>query len=242
MTNEVARANLEERLAANPYPGRGIVLGRSDRGLWIQVYWIMGRSEHSRNRIFVCEGDTVRTQAADASKVEDPSLIIYNAMRRLDSVYIATNGAQTDGLYEGMAQGKSFTESLEGWEHEPDAPNFTPRISTVLDLAGGAAWFSVIKASPFAPDASEHHFHRYIRIDPGCGYTVTTYTGDGKPLPSFAGPPYLTPLEGDAASIAERYWQALDSDNRIALAVREIDPDSSEHQTQVINKYEAQSR
>ena len=127
MTAEVAARNLQERIADNPYPGRGIVIGRNEAGEWIQVYWIMGRSPNSRNRLFAYEDEILRTQAADPSKVDDPSLIIYNALRQLDGNFIVTNGAQTDGIYEGLANGKSFAESLLDWNHEPDAPNFTPR-------------------------------------------------------------------------------------------------------------------
>ncbi len=235
-------ANLRERLADNPYPGRGIVLGRSDRGHWVQVYWIMGRSVNSRNRVFVRDQDIVRTQAADPSKVEDPSLIIYNAMRRLGPLCLVTNGAQTDGLYDGMAQGLTFTEALAKWQHEPDAPNFTPRISGALDLSSGEVWLSLIKASPFTPSACEHHFYRYTHMDPGTGYTVTTYSGDGNPLPSFSGPPYLTPLRGDAGTIAATFWDALNAENRISLAVREVDPDTTEDRTELINQYQALSR
>ena len=237
MPQDSAQANFQNRLVANSYPGRGIIAGRSDSGQWIQVYWIMGRSENSRNRVFVSEGDSVRTQAADPSKVKDPSLIIYNAMRRLDQNYIVTNGAQTDGIYAALAQGGSFVGALASWEHEPDAPNFTPRISSLLDATTGEIWMSVIKASPFGAPASEHHFYRYTQLDPGYGYAVTTYVGDGNPLPSFSGTPYLAPLHGDATAITAVYWQALNAENRISLAVRAVDPESGTAHTEVMNQY-----
>ena len=239
MTAEVAARNLQERIAANPYPGRGIVIGRNEAGEWIQVYWIMGRSPNSRNRLFAYEDEILRTQAADPSKVADPSLIIYNALRQLDGNSIVTNGAQTDGIYEGLQQGKSFAESLLDWNHEPDAPNFTPRISGLIELEKGAVWLSAIKVSPFTSEQSEHHFFRYADIQPGFGYAVTTYSGDGNPLPSFDGAPYLLALQGDAAQIAAGFWGALDEDNKISLAVQQIDPKSGESKIEIVNKYSA---
>lgn len=236
MTQQTARANLARRLQGNPYPGRGIVVGRSDRGRWIQVYWIMGRSPNSRNRVFVLEGDTLRTEAADPSRVEDPSLIIYNAMRRLDQVFIVSNGAQTDAVYTGLAQGHSFVEALADWAHEPDAPNFTPRISAALELDSGQVWVSIIKAAP-GSSASEQHFCRYVQVPVGVGYAVTTYTGDGSPLPAFEGTPYLLPLEGGAADIAAAYWRLLDAENRVSLAVRQIDATTGAVETEIVNKH-----
>jgi IMP cyclohydrolase len=238
MPTDIAEANLRDRLAANSCPGRGIVAGRGESGQWIQVYWIMGRSQNSRNRVFVREGDTLRTQAADPSKVGDPSLIICNAMRRLDQLHIVSNGAQTDGIHATLAQGGSFTGALAQWDHEPDAPNFTPRISSLLDTAKGEIWMSVIKAGAFGAPACEQHFYRYRQIDPGYGYAVTTCTGDGSPLPAFAGTPYLAPLNGDAAAIAAQYWGALDAGNRVSLGGRAVDPGSGATHTEVINQYE----
>lgn len=239
MPEKIAEANLHERLAANPYPGRGLVIGRNEQGYWLQVYWIMGRSPNSRNRLFVYEDGILRTEAADPSKVADPSLIIYNAMRQVAGRFIATNGAQTDGIYEDLRQGKSFTAALSAWQHEPDAPNYTPRISCLLDQPTGEAWLSVVKASPFSPDQSEHHLFRYTHVAPGFGYAVTTYRGDGNPLPSFEGAPYLLPLRGDAAQVASRYWGTLNRDNRISLAVRQVDPPTGEVAVEVVNQYAA---
>ena len=232
MITEQAAANLRERLQQNPYPGRGIVIGRDAAGGWVQVYWIMGRSEHSRNRIFVGEGDLLRTQAADPAKVDDPSLIIYNAMRVCGRRYIVTNGVQTDDVYEAFAAGRGFAESLDRWLHEPDAPNYTPRISGYLDLDTEQVWLSILKASPFDTEQSERHFFRFDSIEPGYGYAITTYAGDGNPLPSFSGTPYLLPLDGDSAD----FWQALDGDNRISLAVRRIAADGTV-ETQITNRY-----
>ena len=232
MMTEQAVANLRERLHQNPYPGRGIVIGRDAVGGWVQVYWIMGRSENSRNRIFVGEGDLLRTQAADPAKVDDPSLIIYNAMRVCGRRYIVTNGAQTDDVYEAFATGRGFAESLDRWLHEPDAPNYTPRISGYLDLDTEQVWLSILKVSPFDAEQSERHFFRFDSIGPGYGYAITTYAGDGNPLPSFSGTPYLLPLDGDPGN----FWQALDGDNRISLAVRRIAADGTV-ETQITNRY-----
>ena len=237
MAEQTARANLDRRLVGNPYPGRGIIVGRNDQEKWIQIYWIMGRSANSRNRLFVLEGETLRTQAADPSRVQDPSLIIYNAMRSQDGLHIVTNGKQTDSIHAGSLQGRSFVDCLNEWAHEPDAPNFTPRISAVLEADRDVVWMSVIKPSLFPGMPSEHHYFRYTGIAPGYGFTITTYTGDGDPLPAFDGTPYLVPLEGDAADLAAAYWQILDGDNRISLAVREIDPRTSSSRTEIVNKY-----
>ncbi|MEE3257705.1 MAG: IMP cyclohydrolase [Candidatus Latescibacterota bacterium] len=233
MVREWAAANLRERLVENYYPGRGIVIGRGPDGEWIQVYWIMGRSDHSRNRFFVGDGDLLRTEAADPSKVEDPSLIIYNAMRVCGRRYIVSNGVQTDDIYDGFAAGRGFAESLAGWLHEPDAPNYTPRISGYADLAAAEAWLSILVASPFDPERSERHFFRFDCIEPGYGYAITTYAGDGDPLPSFAGTPYLLSLDDPAG-----LWDALDAENKISFAVRRIAGDGG-FETQIINRYEA---
>jgi IMP cyclohydrolase len=239
MSESSAQANLRERLQSNPYPGRGLVIGRNEDGRWLQIYWIMGRSANSRNRLFVYEDGILRTQAADPGKVADPSLIIYNAMRQAAGCFIATNGAQTDGIYEDLRHGKSFVAALSAWQHEPDAPNYTPRISCLLDQPTGEAWLSIITCSPMSPEHSEHHFFRYTHVAPGFGYAVTTYRGDGDPLPSFAGTPYLVPLRGEAAQVAAAYWDALDAENRISLAVRQVDPRTGAVALEVINRYTA---
>ncbi len=237
MSQSLAANNMRERLAKNSYPGRGIVLGRADDGAWIQVYWIMGRSENSRNRIFVCDEDILRTQAADPTKVEDPSLIIYNAMRTSGRRFVVSNGVQTDAIWQGLEAGASFADSLTAWHHEPDAPNFTPRISGCTDLDAGVCWLSIVKKSPFRDDASERHFFRYDDVPTGSGYAITTYSGDGNPLPSFDGAPYVLALSGGATEIAQYFWSQLDGDNKISLAVRHIDPHSGAVRIIVENRY-----
>ncbi len=239
MSEVLVVENVRERIANNPYPGRGIVLGRGEDGAWIQVYWIMGRSDNSRNRIFVCEGDVVRTEAADPTKVEDPSLIIYNAMRTSGRRFVVSNGVQTDAIWAGLEAGGSFADSLNDWFHEPDAPNYTPRISGCTDLDTGVAWLSILKKSPFSEDASERHFFRFDAIPSGMGYAITTYSGDGNPLPSFTGSPYVLALPGSAEETAAHFWSHLDSDNKISLAVRRIDADSGATQVVLENRYRA---
>ncbi len=232
--SEQATANLQQRLAENPYVGRGIVIGRAVEGTWMQVYWIAGRSANSRNRIFVVEGDVLRTEAADPAKLSDPTLIIYNAMRVCARRSIVANGVHTDAIYEGFAAGRSFAESLAGWLHEPDSPNYTPRIAGYVDLEADEAWLAILKASPFDPERSERHFFRFDCVEPGYGYAITTYDSDGDPLPSFAGVPYLLPL----AEVPNRLWEALSPEHRISLAVRRIAADGSVA-TEIINRYEA---
>lgn len=231
-------ANVESRLRGNRYPGRGIIIGKNDAGNWIQVYWIMGRSENSRNRLFVVEDGVLKTQAAEPAKVKDPSLIIYNAMRERDGKWIVSNGDQTDTIYEGIGKGLSFAEALASRNHEPDEPNWTPRISGWVDMSGGdaVAWLSIIKVSPFSTDYSEHQYFRYGVVQKGCGYAITTYREDGNPIPSFSGTPYLTPLQWSAREIADFYWQVLDEDNKISVAVREITADGTA-EIVVLNKY-----
>ena len=227
-------ANLRQRLAANLYVGRGIVIGRAAEGTWMQVYWIAGRSVNSRNRIFVAEGDVLRTEAADPVQVSDPTLIMYNAMRVCARRGIVSNGVHTDAIYEGFAAGRSFAESLAGWLHEPDAPNYTPRIAGYVDLEAAGAWLAILKASPFDPERSERHFFRFDCVEPGYGYAITTYDSDGDPLPSFSGVPYLLPL----ADAPARLWEALNPEHRIALAVRRIAANGVV-ETEIINRYAA---
>jgi IMP cyclohydrolase len=239
MVKERAAQNLRERLAGNAYPGRGIVLGRSMGGEWVQVYWIMGRSANSRNRVLAWEDGVLRTRAANPSKMADPSLIVYSAMRASGRRYLVSNGAQTDALWAGMERGKGFVESLREWRHEPDAPHYTPRISGMIDLDREEAWLAIIRASPFGAGHSEQHFFRYQYVEPGYGYAITTYQGDGEPLPPFEGSPYLLTLEGEPGEAGARLWEALDEDNRISLAVRCIDPAGEEVRVEIINKYQS---
>ncbi len=239
-----ADANFNSRLLRNPYPGRGLVLGRSaDGAAWLQLYWIMGRSANSRNRLFLAEGSTLRTAPADPSLVKDPSLIIYEAMLELPGLYLVSNGDQTRTLHRALAQGETFEAALATREREPDAPNYTPRISAMLDLLSDepALALNIIKANPDDPALSHHTTFRPAPPPPGFGLGLTTYEGDGDPLPSFRGEPLWLPLDGDEESLLDRYWQALDADNRVALALKRIPADGGPGRVRLRNRFKASS-
>ncbi|MCX7048090.1 MAG: inosine monophosphate cyclohydrolase [Candidatus Sumerlaeota bacterium] len=229
-----------ERLRNNPYPGRGLVVGMDETGgALVQVYWIMGRSANSRNRVFESgEGGLLQTTPADASKTANPSLIIYNAMRELKGLYVVTNGDQTDTIIQAEERGANILEALDTRVYEPDAPNYTPRITGIWSLRHGPplGGISIIKKSPFGMRCDRCLFF-YEDMGPGYGRCVTTYQGDGAPLPSFEGEPLLMPLAGGAEAILDAYWQALNAENRISLAVKFI-PISRAASTLVIrNQY-----
>ena len=221
--------NKLEHISNNSYPGRGIVIGRNLDGMWIAIYWIMGRSDNSRNRIFTYKDNVLSTEAADPSLVKDPSLIIYNAMRGIGHNIIVSNGSQTDVIYDKLMLGSSFLASLEHEKYEPDAPNYTPRISGYIDRNVGSVSLSIIKRNHTGN--TDYHFYRYSNIPLGVGYCITTYTSDGDPLPSFQGEPILLPLNGNADEIADTYWNELDKDNRISLGLR------FNNIVKIINKY-----
>jgi hypothetical protein len=191
---------------------------------WLQIYWIMGRSQNSRNRKFVIEGNSLKTEPVDLSKVEDPSLIIYEAMLELPDIYLVTNGDQTSTLYETLEKGGTFDEALGTREREPDAPNYTPRISAMVDLREGrpTVSLSVLKANAIDPQYTDRYTYRPAFPATGYGFCITTYMGDGNPLPSFEADPVLVPCEGSAENILHTYWDALNADNRISLAVKHI--------------------
>jgi IMP cyclohydrolase len=227
MTNAttMATANLDAHLRHNPYPGRGLVIGRSSSAdVWLQVYWIMGRSTQSRNRKFVAVDGTLRTEPVDASLVTDPSLIIYDAMLELPDVYLVSNGDQTRSIYNELQAGGSFDSALATREHEPDAPHYTPRISGMLDFRGQepAITLSILKANLVDPQYTDRFTYHPALPSAGFGVGLTTYNGDGMPLPSFQGDPLLLPLNGDGEELLHAYWEALNPENRIALAVKQI--------------------
>ena len=236
LTMELAEINLKQHIVENVYPGRGIVLGRNDENSWIVIYWIMGRSSNSRNRVFTHESGILRTEAADPSLLEDPSLIIYNVMRDVDERIVVTNGSHTDTICDGLAQGESFYTALYSEKHEPDAPNYTTRISGMIEQSASSMSLSRITKSDFSVEQSAHFYYHYNEILPGYGYCLTTYMGDGNPLPAFEGDPILVPLEGDAERIANFYWQKLNQDNRISLFVRELES-SGENRLKIINRF-----
>ncbi len=237
---EIAASTLKNHIGANPYPGRGLVLGKSSDGSsWQQVYFIMGRSPNSRNRQFAANGGTLETQPFDASKVEDPSLIIYEAMLETKRVFLVSNGDQTRTLHDGLEQGQSMRASLKSREREPDAPNYTPRITAMLDLSGSAPeiGLSILKANKIDPELTDRHYFYPSAPLSGLGYGLTTYMGDGDPLPTFVGDPLLLPIEATVEETLDLYWNALDEDNGISLAVKEISLDGSASRIVLRNKY-----
>jgi IMP cyclohydrolase len=241
-TMRVAEQSFERHIRENPYPGRGIVVGRSSSDdAWLQIYWIMGRSAHSQNRRFVAEGPILRTAPVDPSLVVDPSLIIYEAMLELPGVYLATNGDQTRTLYDTLEGGGTFDEALATREREPDAPNYTPRISSMVDLRKkpGSVTLSVLKANKVDPERTDRHTFRPALPPAGLGYCITTYEGDGSPLPSFSGDPLVFPCVGAAQEVLATYWDALNADNRVALAVKWISDEGGASGIVVRNRFEA---
>ncbi len=235
----VAKLNLDA-LRANVYPGRGIVIGQTpDARRLVQVYWIMGRSENSRNRVFVREGDVVRTAPYDASKVKDPSLIIYNCARVQDCAHIVSNGDQTDTICDALAVGESFENALDTREFEPDAPNFTPRIAGTVDLDDGqnAYKLAILKTIGNNPDRPVRCYFNYERAVPGVGHLVATYSGDGNPLPAFEGEPQPVVIPDDIDAVLDLYWSALNGDNKVSLMVKFIDAETGASDIRIANKH-----
>ncbi|MFC0213388.1 IMP cyclohydrolase [Paenibacillus chartarius] len=227
-------------LKGNSYPGRGIVIGLTPDGTrFVQVYWIMGRSENSRNRIFVEEPNGfLRTEAADPAKLSDPSLIIYYPVRHVGGAHIVTNGDQTDTIYEALQNGGTFESALATRTYEPDGPNFTPRISGIVDLGDkqNAYKLSILKSNDNDESQTKRQYFHYEQAIAGYGHFISTYQGDGNPLPSFDGEPRLAPLFDDAGETARYYWDLLNADNRISLLVKTIRRDNGEAVLTVINK------
>jgi IMP cyclohydrolase len=235
----IAKANFEA-LHKNPYPGRGLVVGRSStEDAWLMIYWIMGRSASSRNRKFVVAGNTLRTEPIDATKLDNPELLIYDAMLELPNVYLVSNGDQTRTIYDALLAGGSFDSALEKREREPDAPHYTPRISAMLDLNTypGAVTLSILKANQANPTRTDRFTYRPARAPRGFGLGLTTYRGDGNPLPSFSGDPLLLPCGGKADAVLDSYWNALNAENLVALAVKEISGQNGESHIVVRNRY-----
>lgn len=212
--------NIAQELRANSYPGRGIILGRSaDNQYAVAAYFIMGRSENSRNRIFSVTEDGIRTEAFDPAKLIDPSLIIYHPVRLYQERLIVTNGDQTDTIWEGMKHGKTVAEALRTREFEPDAPNYTPRISGVLEK-DGAYQLSILKSLEGDPSCCKRFFYEYDKPKAGMGHFIHTYMQDGDPLPSFAGEPKtITIVEACAQEFADTLWNSLNADNKVSLYV-----------------------
>ena len=229
-----------DALRANVYPGRGIVIGQTpDGSKLVQVYWIMGRSENSRNRVFVEEGDVVRTAPFDESKVEDPSLIIYNCARVLDRVHIVTNGDQTDTIYDALINGETFESALHTRTFEPDAPNYTPRVSGICDPDSPHDYqLAILKTIGNDPDKPVRHVYSFESAIPGVGHFIATYSGDGDPLPSFEGEPQMVELLDDIGATLALYWNALNEDNKVSLMVKFIDA-NGDAEVRIANKNQA---
>ena len=233
------KISLAEDLGGNAYPGRGIVIGKSEDGKYaVAAYFIMGRSVNSRNRIFVEDGDGIRTEAFDPSKLVDPSLIIYAPVRVQGSRTIVTNGDQTDTIYDLMGKGKTFEEALRTRGFEPDAPNYTPRISGVMQVEGGAYSFalSILKSAEGDPEYCNRYTYTYSGCQAGEGRFIHTYMSDGDPLPSYEGDPARVDIRGDIDAFTELVWNNLNEENKVSLFVRYIDIETGEAETRIVNK------
>ncbi len=231
--------NIFDELKSNAYPGRGIVIGKSDDGKSaVTAYFIMGRSVNSRNRVFVEDGDGIRTQAFDPSKLEDPHLIIYAPVRVLGNKTIVTNGDQTDTIYELMNQQMTFEQSLRCREYEDDAPNFTPRISGIIKQEDNNFNYamSILKSDDGNPSSCQRFTFSYTNPVAGEGHFIHTYMGDGAPLPSFKGEPKKVAIPNNIDDFSNGLWENLNEDNKVSLFVRYIDLESGHTETRIINK------
>lgn len=231
--------SIEKELKENSYPGRGIVIGRSADGTKaVTAYFIMGRSENSRNRVFVEDGEGIRTQAFDPSKLTDPSLIIYAPVRVLGNKTIVTNGDQTDTIYEGMDKQLTFEQSLRSREFEPDGPNYTPRISGVMHIENGNFNYamSILKSNNGNPDSCNRYTFAYENPVAGEAHFIHTYMHDGNPLPSFEGEPKLVEAMDNMEEFADLLWNSLNEENKVSLFVRYIDIETGNYETKIVNK------
>ena len=231
--------SMEQELRSNAYPGRGIVIGKTPDGKRAAAaYFIMGRSENSRNRVFVEDGDGIRTQAFDPAKLTDPSLIIYAPVRVLGNKTIVTNGDQTDTIYQGMDRQLTFEQSLRSREFEPDGPNYTPRISGIMHIENGTYNYSmsILKSSSGNPESCCRFTFAYENPLPGEGRFIHTYMHDGNPLPSFEGEPKRVEILDDIDDFTELLWESLNEDNKVSLFVRYIDIATGTFETRIVNK------
>ncbi|MGN1014341.1 MAG: IMP cyclohydrolase [Butyricicoccus sp.] len=231
------RFDIAELLRGNSYPGRGIVVGRSaDDKHAVIAYFIMGRSENSRNRIFAETEDGIRTEAFDPSKMVDPSLIIYHPVRVYNGATIVTNGDQTDTVRDGLAAGKSYMEALRTRQFEPDGPNYTPRISAIVE-PDGAYEISILKSFDGDPACNKRFFFEYDAPRAGIGHFIHTYKTDGNPLPSFEGEPETVCIEGTLEQFTETIWNSLNEDNKVSLYTSFIDLETGKAETIIRNKH-----
>ena len=231
--------SLSAELSSTSYPGRGIIIGKTADGTKAAIaYFIMGRSENSRNRVFVTEGEGIRTEAFDPSKLVDPSLIIYAPVRVLGNKTIVTNGDQTDTVYDLMKDGLTFEQSLRTREFEPDAPNYTPRISGLLEFEDKAFTYqmSILKSNNGNPAQCNRYTFSYDNPVAGEGHFIHTYMGDGNPLPSYEGEPTLVNIPNDMNEFADTVWNSLNNENKVSLFIRFVDLNTGNYETKIINK------
>ncbi len=231
--------SLEKELKENAYPGRGIIIGKSKNGKYaVTAYFIMGRSENSRNRVFVEDGAGIRTEAFDPSKLSDPSLIIYAPVRVLGNKTIVTNGDQTDTIYELMDKQQTFEQALRTRTFEPDAPNYTPRISGIMHIENGEYNYamSILKSNNGNPDSCSRYTFSYHNPVAGEGHFIHTYMGDGNPLPSFEGEPELVEIPDDMGAFTEMLWNSLNEENKVSLFVRYIEIETGKTESKIVNK------
>ena len=232
--------SLKEEISSTTYPGRGIVIGRSKDGKTaVTAYFIMGRSENSRNRVFVEDGEGIRTQAFDPSKLSDPSLIIYAPVRVLGNKTIVTNGDQTDTIYDLMDNQQTFEQALRTREFEPDGPNYTPRISGIMHIEDGNFNYamSILKSNNGNPDSCNRYTFAYENPIPGEGRFIHAYMEAGNPLPSFEGEPTWVEIEdGDIDSFTNMVWNSLNEENKVSLFVRFINIETGKYESRIVNK------
>ena len=231
--------SLKQELEGNAYPGRGIIIGKTPDGTKaVAAYFIMGRSENSRNRIFVAEGEGIRTQAYDEARLTDPSLIIYAPVKVLGNKTIVTNGDQTDTIYQNMDRQMTFEQSLREREFEPDGPNYTPRISGILHIGDGICNFamSILKSNQGDPSSCNRFTFAYEHPGAGEGRFIHTYMHDGNPLPSFEGEPKAVGITGTIDEFADMIWESLNEENKVSLFVRYIDIETGACESRIINK------
>ncbi len=231
--------SLEKELKENAYPGRGIIIGKSPDGKSaVTAYFIMGRSVNSRNRIFVEDGEGIRTQAFDPSKLSDPSLVIYAPVKVLGNKTIVTNGDQTDTIYELMDKQQTFEQALRTREFEPDAPNYTPRISGIMHIENGNYNYamSILKSNNGDPDSCSRYTFAYSNPKAGEGHFIHTYVCDGNPLPSFEGEPKLVPMMDDMDAFTDMLWDSLNEENKVSLFVRYINIEDGTYRSRIVNK------
>ena len=230
--------NFGEELKKNSYPGRGIMIGKTADGKCAAIaYFIMGRSVNSRNRVFVEDGEGIRTQAFDPAKLSDPSLVIYAPVRVLGSTTIVTNGDQTDTVYDFLRDGKTFSDALFTRTYEPDAPNYTPRISALVETGDSFSYqLSILKSADGDPDSVRRFFFDYQNPQNGVGHFLHTYRCDGDPIPSFEGEPEPVAVCSDIDAFTAEIWDGLNADNKVSLFTRFIDLATGKTETRIVNK------